>query len=227
MPLLIFIGPVSISLKDHLKMKKNIALNLAKIGNEITVIFGKSDKNTNSICFEDGIHTELTQPFLAEYALLTEDSLQAPLLFGRIKITKEQMLYRLQGDFVFQPQLECVRSLTTFRQQLTAAMSCFFVPQNTQKSISKSRSQPVPPTEEIELSIEDLETYYYSGNQLILDECILDTLYCAIPELPLCRENCKGLCSECGEELNETDILGNKRDINHRKDCSHFANLIN
>ncbi len=203
-------------------MKKNISISLPKIGNEVTVIFGKSEKNANCLYIEDGIDSEMTQEFLKEYALTSEHKQEAQIS-GKIKITKEHMLYRLQGEIDFEPMLECVRSLTNFRQKLTASVNCFFVPQNSQKSISKVRSHSQETADEMDLSLEDLETYYFSSNQLLLDEIILDSLYCAIPELPLCRENCKGLCSECGEELNETDLLGNMRLISHRKNCSYFV----
>lgn len=56
-----------------------------------------------------------------------------------------------------------------------------------------------------ELAGEDQDDYVVApGGQLDLDELALTDL---VPELPikfLCREDCKGLCDQCGCNLNET-----------------------
>ena len=40
-------------------------------------------------------------------------------------------------------------------------------------------------------------------NQIVLDKDIVDTLELAIPHKVLCDEDCKGLCAQCGANLNE------------------------
>lgn len=207
-------------------MKKNISIAIPKIGNEVKIIFGKADKNTKNIHIEDGILSEWTKEFLTEFDLLPDADLGNNEIHGFLEITKEQMVYRVQGEITFSPKLECVRSLTEFRQQLTATINCFFVQQNYQKSQTPKSNTLFLNSEnkdELELSLEDLETYYFSGNQLILDEVIMDSLYCAIPELPLCRENCRGLCSDCGTDLNLQDLDGNDRVVAHKKSCHYYS----
>jgi uncharacterized protein len=42
--------------------------------------------------------------------------------------------------------------------------------------------------------------YYFDMAPMIAEELVL-----AMPDFPLCREDCKGLCARCGAELNEGD----------------------
>jgi uncharacterized protein len=64
-----------------------------------------------------------------------------------------------------------------------------------------------PPTaavddEEVELDLEDLDTYTHDGQQIDLEPLVRELLILAIPIMPLCREDCKGICSRCGIDLN-------------------------
>jgi uncharacterized protein len=49
---------------------------------------------------------------------------------------------------------------------------------------------------------EDLETSYYRGDQIDLKELLREQFYLALPMKPLCREDCHGLCPQCGTNLN-------------------------
>ena len=47
------------------------------------------------------------------------------------------------------------------------------------------------------------ETYPLSGNQLDLEPLVRDAVLLELPQAPLCREGCRGLCPTCGADLNE------------------------
>lgn len=49
----------------------------------------------------------------------------------------------------------------------------------------------------------DAESYRYAGSQLDLSQAIRDNLVLALPQRLLCREDCLGLCPDCGNNLNE------------------------
>lgn len=51
---------------------------------------------------------------------------------------------------------------------------------------------------------EENERYFYRGNKLDLLEMVQDILLINLPAKALCQEDCKGLCSQCGENLNIT-----------------------
>lgn len=48
------------------------------------------------------------------------------------------------------------------------------------------------------------DVYLLDGDQLDLEQAVRDAVVLALPAQPLCREDCAGLCAECGERI---DIL--------------------
>ena len=51
----------------------------------------------------------------------------------------------------------------------------------------------------------DEDQYLYSGHALELDEAVRTALLLEMPTSVLCREDCRGLCDQCGAELNTTE----------------------
>jgi len=52
--------------------------------------------------------------------------------------------------------------------------------------------------------IENLKNViYYNGDIIDLEERIVEALVVSAPDVFLCKENCKGLCPFCGENLNK------------------------
>ena len=55
---------------------------------------------------------------------------------------------------------------------------------------------------ELELRPEELEISYYQGDFIDLTSIICEQIILQIPIKVLCREECKGLCQQCGANLN-------------------------
>lgn len=55
---------------------------------------------------------------------------------------------------------------------------------------------------EIELSVDEVNLGYYQEDEIDLDPIVLEQIVLQIPIKPLCREACKGLCPQCGADLN-------------------------
>jgi uncharacterized protein len=55
------------------------------------------------------------------------------------------------------------------------------------------------------LRAEDLEFSFYGGDEIDLTPLIREQALLALAERPLCREECRGLCPQCGANLNEND----------------------
>jgi uncharacterized protein len=53
-----------------------------------------------------------------------------------------------------------------------------------------------------ELAAEDLDVYAYDGESVDLEPLLKEQLILAVPYAPLCREDCKGLCPQCGVDRN-------------------------
>jgi uncharacterized protein len=56
---------------------------------------------------------------------------------------------------------------------------------------------------EVELVEEDVEFSFYEGDRFDLAEVIREQIVLAQPMQRLCRPDCKGLCQNCGKNLNE------------------------
>jgi uncharacterized protein len=55
---------------------------------------------------------------------------------------------------------------------------------------------------EVELNADELSAGFYSEEHIDLSALVLEETLLALPSQPLCRENCRGLCSQCGTNLN-------------------------
>jgi uncharacterized protein len=56
--------------------------------------------------------------------------------------------------------------------------------------------------EERELSDKDLAVGFYQDDKIDLSQMIWEQVYLALPMKPLCKEDCRGLCPQCGTNLN-------------------------
>lgn len=59
------------------------------------------------------------------------------------------------------------------------------------------------PDDEQELDREDLGVQVLDEPEIDTRELALEQMQLAVPMKPLCREDCKGLCGTCGQNLNE------------------------
>ncbi len=53
-----------------------------------------------------------------------------------------------------------------------------------------------------EVGADDLDVFPFDGERVDLEPLFREELVLAIPYAPLCREDCKGLCGQCGIDLN-------------------------
>ena len=72
----------------------------------------------------------------------------------------------------------------------------------------------------------DDDQYMYSGHVLELDEAVRTALLLEMPSRVLCKEDCRGLCDQCGANLNINECSCQK-DLNHRNPFSALASLLN
>ena len=75
------------------------------------------------------------------------------------------------------------------------------------------------------LEVEE-DHYKYSGHVLELDDAVRTALLLELPSRVLCKEDCKGLCSQCGRDLNINECSCQK-DLTHRNPFSALASLLN
>ena len=119
-----------------------------------------------------------------DYRILEPVHLVADLRKDRDKI-------RIAGRLETTLELACSRCLEGFTVPVHASFDLLFLP---------AASEPALPEQEIE--DDDLGTSYYRDGVIDLADVVREQLYLALPMKPLCQEGCRGLCPECGTNLN-------------------------
>jgi uncharacterized protein len=102
--------------------------------------------------------------------------------------------YVVEGDLSVTVDASCDRCLEPYNIDLSNNFKVFLAP-------------PPPENEkdEIELLEEDMDVGFITGEQLNVDEVIREQIYLSLPAKFLCREDCSGLCPDCGTNLNKGD----------------------
>ena len=106
-------------------------------------------------------------------------------------VHKDKDRFRLVGTVKTELELVCSRCLEPFRMPVEATFDIRYLPASEQSAEAES-----------EVEEEDLETGYYTDDQIDLNELLREQFYLALPMKPLCQEGCKGLCAQCGTNLN-------------------------
>jgi uncharacterized protein len=71
-------------------------------------------------------------------------------------------------------------------------------------------------TDELILERHELDFSSYQDEKIDIDDLIRVQVQLAIPMSNLCRKNCKGLCSQCGEDRNLVDCKCDQQDSDLR-----------
>ena len=74
------------------------------------------------------------------------------------------------------------------------------------RALPERRVAPTTPAQtQREIHDEDLTTAYYRDGSLDIGELLREQFQLALPMKPLCSEECRGLCLECGANLNRVE----------------------
>jgi uncharacterized protein len=106
-------------------------------------------------------------------------------------IHKDKDKFRLEGHLRTELELPCSRCLEPYRFAVDADFDQRYLP-----------ASGVSTDPDREVQEDDLETSYYSDDQIDLAELMREQFYLALPMKPLCRDDCRGLCPQCGTNLN-------------------------
>jgi uncharacterized protein len=99
--------------------------------------------------------------------------------------------YRVKGHLGGDLEVMCSRCLEPFTMPVAAEFDLGYV----------SRTENVGEGER-EVEEDDLGTAFYSDDQIDLEQLIVEQFQLAMPMKPLCSDDCKGLCPQCGTNLN-------------------------
>ena len=109
------------------------------------------------------------------------------------EVSRIEKGFSLQARLSYGGQLECSRCLVAYpfetREDFTLLLT---------KRVATS-GKDVP------LTGEDLDEYFYDDPLVPVAPIAEEWIQMAVPMKPLCREDCRGLCPTCGEDLNVTE----------------------
>ena len=109
----------------------------------------------------------------------------------RLKVHKDKERFRLVGTVQTVIELTCSRCLEPFGMPVNASFDLRYMPHaaNTGGAIE-------------EVEDEDLSEAFYRDDAIDLGQLLEEQFYLALPMKPLCTADCKGLCVNCGTNLN-------------------------
>jgi uncharacterized protein len=108
---------------------------------------------------------------------------------GKHKIIQD---IRIAGELATRLEVSCARCLEPVEQEVARKFDLLYRPQG-----SDARAE--------ELSVTDAEAEigYYQGDGVELNDVLREQVLLALPLKVLCREDCRGLCPHCGQDLNK------------------------
>jgi uncharacterized protein len=130
-----------------------------------------------------------------DHIQIAED-LEVSDLSGMVRLTRTTEGILTQGEITGLTQSLCARCLDEIAQPLTVTMSDLF-------------SYPPSTAPDPNLTVPE-------SGLLELTPHVREYFLLAAPMQPICREDCKGLCPECGGNLNEESCEHPKSDIDPR-----------
>ncbi len=106
-------------------------------------------------------------------------------------IYKDNRQYHLVGRVKTTLEVDCGRCLEPFSLPVDAAFDLLYLPHSENAGEG-----------EIAVEEDDLSTAYYRDEQIDLAHLIEEQFYLVLPMKPLCSAECRGLCPQCGINLN-------------------------
>lgn len=101
--------------------------------------------------------------------------------------SKQGNLYYIAGEMDADADFVCARCLQKFQIHMNVPFQEVFTA-----------------SAEVAAQDQDGETFYVEGDEIELTPILEEDFLLEVPTVPLCRDDCKGLCPECGANRNET-----------------------
>ena len=106
-------------------------------------------------------------------------------------IYKDKDQFRLVGNLKSTLELPCSRCLEPFTWPVDASFDLRYQPRSTNSGEGERAVEE-----------DDLSTAFYENEEIDLGQLMREQFYLSLPMKPLCRDDCQGLCSQCGINLN-------------------------
>ena len=112
----------------------------------------------------------------------------------RMVVQKDHDRFRLVGTVVTALELGCSRCLEPFALPIDRRFDLRYLPSTAHEAAGEKP--------EAEVEDDDVAITFYRDDRIDLRALVREQFYLALPMKPLCSEECRGLCSQCGTNLN-------------------------
>jgi uncharacterized protein len=99
---------------------------------------------------------------------------------------------RIAGELWSQVEVACARCLEAIVKNVNRKFDLLYRPQGSDAG-----------REQLSVTAAEAEIGYYEGDGLLLEDVLREQLLLALPLKAICRDDCKGLCPQCGRNLNQ------------------------
>ena len=99
--------------------------------------------------------------------------------------------YRLEASLAYEQTVRCDRCLSSIVQTVENDIALLVLP-----------NAPQPTEDEIELSSDELEVLYLEGEEIDGRRILIEQLQLNVPMRAVCKDDCQGLCPQCGVNRN-------------------------
>ncbi len=154
---------------------------------------------------QESLHFRHVFP-IGEIKFVHEDAALSEPVIADFVLTHADLDLYINGTVETSIRFRCSRCTKDFSNSFAARYDLTYLPQ------PKWANQNA----EIELKYNEMEVAYYDGVALDVNLMILEQIELAIPMQFVCREDCKGLCYQCGADLNEGVCLCTKEETESR-----------
>jgi uncharacterized protein len=141
----------------------------------------------------DGLHKkiDLSGDFARATLAETEADLESARLVADVTVTKSGDEVLARGSIDGEVTLPCSRCVGSARVTVSAPFAVLFLPRDADVPDAAAEDAEAP------------DVIPYEDDQVDLGDMLREEILLALPYAPLCKEACKGLCPNCGKDLNE------------------------
>ena len=122
---------------------------------------------------------------------------------GNVKLARA--LVQVNGHIDTRAQVECDRCLQPVELPVDADFALEYITGSDYES-----------SEAAELTDEEMSVSVFDGEAIDVDEIVKEQILLAVPTRMLCREECKGICPECGIDRNSGECACVTDDVDPR-----------
>jgi len=117
---------------------------------------------------------------------------QPATVSGKVRLAGNEVF--VNGHVETRAQVECDRCLQPVEAPVNTEFALEYIPGSEYESGGAA-----------ELTEAEMSVSVFDGQAIDVDEIVKEQIVLAVPTRMLCREDCKGICPECGADRNKGD----------------------